>query len=140
MAEHVDDVTRALSGWIAAVTGLAIHPDDSEAEGIAVRLAQITPAARPRDAGQALIVTLRYRVTLRLADCYAAQRALGELVFAAIPHPRYEIATEESAGIPTVLITTSLHRERMPAAAPPVLHPLKVAATIKDDSTKVEAT
>lgn len=138
MAAYVDDVTRDLIGWLAEVTGLAVQADGAEAEGVTLRLAQITPAARPRDAGEPLGVTLRYRVTLRLTDPFAAQRALGELVFAAIPHPRYEITTEESPGLPTVLITTSLHRDRARAAAPPVRQPLRVDAAIKSNPAKVE--
>ncbi len=121
-----DHVARALLEWIgqvvAAPTRLGAAADFA---GIVVTLLRMEPAARPRDATEALVLALQYQLTVQLHDPFAAQRALGELAFAAMVHPDFAFAGAEASTAPTLLLTARLARARHALRAPPVRLPLR---------------
>lgn len=141
MSEFVDDVGRRLLNWIGLVVDVPIRigaADDFD--GIRVTLLRIECLHRPRDAGEALMLTLQYQLTVLLRDPFAAQRVLGELAFAAIVHPDYAFAGAEAATTPTLLLTTRLSRARTAMPAPLVRFPLRALLTERPSVTALART
>ncbi|WP_316204473.1 carboxypeptidase-like regulatory domain-containing protein [Bradyrhizobium sp. SZCCHNS3051] len=108
--EYVDEATQALVGWIGRVVphvavSVRSARETEPRDGITVRLLQVTPRARPRTAASPLELSLRYDVALQLGDPLAEQRAIGEIVFAALLAPDYQIDPAVRDGSCLTLVT-----------------------------------
>jgi hypothetical protein len=95
--EMIDQVDRNLEDWIghiveAAVVSLLAPGDAVEHRGIGLYLIEILQTPPPRGTRRPpLQITLRYLVTSWDKDPREAHRLLGDLLFAAMEHPDFEV-------------------------------------------------
>jgi hypothetical protein len=120
--EFIDQRTSELMAWLAGVVPavpVTVLASGSAApkSGIAVRLTRVSPIGRPRNAGTALELLLRYQVEVRLPDALEEQRALGEIAFAALAGSDYQVDADETDG-PVVALIAKLSRVRELKRAP----------------------
>jgi hypothetical protein len=138
-----DDIGRDLVAWAKTVlpdAPSAAQPLGTRARspGVDVRLLGLAPKAQPRSANPPAAVDLDFLVTLQLADAFEEERALAELLLAAMERSDFEIVGGRSAaetcaalGIPVAagfVVRTPLIRERERRRAPLVRFPLIVEA------------
>jgi hypothetical protein len=136
-----DDIARDLVAWARAVLPeavinskpLSLRERDA---GVDIRLVGLAPRPAPRTTNPPITIDLDFVVTVQLADAFAEQRALGELLLAASDRSEFEIVAGRSAaeicvalGIPVAagfVLRTPLTRTREAKTAPLVRFPLKV--------------
>jgi hypothetical protein len=115
--EFVDEATRALARWLERVVPdvevvIGSNRETQCPEGIVVRLLQVAPANRPRLPGYSIELSVHYDVSVRLADTLAEQRALGEIVFAAVAGTDYQVGLAGQSGGPGIVLMTKVARLR----------------------------
>lgn len=138
MAAGADDVTREIVAWVQeSLPDLPVRvlaSDDVERRPeITVQLANIAPLPGPRSDRAPFVLAIDYLISVRSDDPFAAHRAVGELLFAALRRPDFEIrqglaitaATERQDNhvLPGVLIRAKLARDRVFDQAPLVRRP-----------------
>jgi hypothetical protein len=134
--ERVDQELKAWATEVLPGTEVSFEPPaaapDADIGLCLIELADLPPA---RGHGRApLQVRLGYLVTASADTASEAHRRLGELLFAAMDHPDYEVCFLEAswpywlaAGVaprPGFILTLPLRRERPVAPAPSVTEPL----------------
>ena len=144
----IDEVDRSLREWITTVLGetpvslLPPSPQDRQntapVEGVGLYLLDLQegPAARERR-NQPLQLKVRYLITVSAAEPEEAHRRLGELAFAALASPEFEVelgvptALWPAFGVPprpAFLLRVAVRRERPERPVPLVTEPLVVEA------------
>lgn len=96
----IDEVDRRLASWAGTVLGKVAICFDAPGKPAAERsvglyLLELAPLSPPRGSKAApLQFGLRYMVTTAAEDAAAAHRDLGELAFAALANPEFEVDFE----------------------------------------------
>jgi hypothetical protein len=141
MTGAVDDTTAGLVAWIGGVlpgTAVCVQSlgDKQRGAGVDLRLLRALPRPGPRAADPPLVADLDYLATVQLADAGAEQRAVVELLFAAMDRQDVEVlAGEDVLGICASLgiapaagfvLRTPLVRERAAKQRPLVRRPMVV--------------
>jgi hypothetical protein len=99
-AAMIDEVDRRLKAWAGTVLGEVAVCFDAPGKPVAERsvglyLLELAPLSPPRGAKAApLQFGLRYLVTTACKDSAGAHRDLGELAFAALANPEFEVDFE----------------------------------------------
>lgn len=138
----LDDTDRAVLGWAAEVSGipnpsLSLPTPTSEGPHVNLYLFDVEDLPPMRGNGRVpLQFTARYLVTVTAPDAEEAHRILGELVFAAMESPDYDITLGPiDAGywqalnvppLPAFLLKVPVRRERPTTPAPLVRQALRV--------------
>jgi len=136
----IDQVDRNMQDWIGSVldgtaVSLLVPADAAKGQGVGLYLIELlqTPPARGTRRPP-LQITLRYLVTSWAEDPQEAHRLLGELLFAAMDHPDFEVEQERLplelwtalrvGPRPCFVLRVPLRRERLEKSAPLVRKPL----------------
>ena len=97
----IEEIDQRLSEWIGSVLAedieVSLLPpgDTGDKKSVGLYLKDILPSAPTRGTRRPpLQVLLRYLVTARAESPQAAHRILGQLLFAAMEHPDYEVELE----------------------------------------------
>jgi hypothetical protein len=128
--ELADD---ALAGWAGGVLpGASVSLDRATDADVVLDLVELGDLGRPP-----LQVALRYRVSTGGADVRERHRRLGELLFAALAAPEYEVelTPDASAPRPSFVMSVPL-RPPVPAAAPP---PVRAPLVLGDAPVRILA-
>jgi hypothetical protein len=139
----IDEVDRSLREWIATVLGdipISLSPPEGEEkDGVKLYLLDLLEGPAPRERrNQALQLKARYLITVAADAPEEAHRRLGELAFAALESPDFEV---ELGALPTSLwqafgvkprpaffLRVPVRRERPARKVPLVLEPLVIQA------------
>lgn len=126
MIEQVDD---ELAGWVGEVLpGASVSLARDADAAVVLDLVELGDLPPARGTGRPpLQVALRYRVSAHDADVREAHRRLGELLFAAMQSPQYEVDLSAPAGSdarPSFVLTVPLRKPLGEAVPPPVREPL----------------
>lgn len=100
LADFADSVTTGLVDWVKSILPdlpaiarpLGAH---EHTNGVDIRLIRATPRPVARTSEPPVILDLDHLITVQMADAAAEQRALVELMFAAIDRHESEIVTGE---------------------------------------------
>jgi hypothetical protein len=147
----IDEVDRALKTWVNSVltdvaVSLAAPNEQPAGPGVGLYLLRIAkaPPARVGRGRPPLQLTLSYLVTAWSDEPERSHRLLGELAFAALAHPEYEVEMEPAplrvwrafgiAPRPSFTLSVRLQRE-WPAVVEPIVRSAvtvqgSVAATV----------
>jgi hypothetical protein len=138
----IDDVDRQLTSWVGEIVpGATVTldgPDPGTTADVGLHLFELSDLPPARGVEQPpLQVLLGYLVTTWGADTAAAHKRLGDLLFAALQSPDYEVrfpavtAFWNAANVPprpSFVLTVPLRQAVDRAPAPPVLSPLRLKA------------
>ncbi len=138
----IDEVDQRLRSWVGRVIGdapvsLTVPERESVDRGVGLYLLELSPAPPPRTARRPpLRVSLCYLVTTGGDSPERAHHVLGELVFAAMEEPGFEVdlapvpvALWSALGVPprpAFRLRVPLERERPMPAVPRVKEPLVI--------------
>jgi hypothetical protein len=139
----IDGVDAQLKTWVEeaiGITQVVFAPpvgalDDTVEAQVSFHLFQIVPDLPPRSMQRApLQIILRYLVATQAATTEKAHRMIGELVFAAMENPAFQVDFEPlpaefwlALGVipqPSFVLRVPLVREREQPSAPLVRHPV----------------
>lgn len=145
----IDRVDAQLSAWVEQAIGISrvifAPPTEMLAESVdaqvTLHLFQIVPDLPPRNLQRApLQVVLRYLVTAQAGTTEKAHRMLGELVFAAMESPEFQVDFDPlpaefwlALGVipqPAFVLRVPLVREREQPSAPLVRQPVVRATSM----------
>lgn len=143
MPDSAHDVTQELLDWAREaapdVPVAARGSADPVADGIEIRLLNLTPKAAPRMVAPPAVLALDYLVAVRRKDALEEHRVAAELMFAALTRPELEIVAEGSTtaasarlGLPAAtgfVVRTHLTRAPKVERAPLVRFPLVAELT-----------
>ncbi|MCP3104372.1 carboxypeptidase-like regulatory domain-containing protein [Myxococcus sp. K15C18031901] len=134
----IDEVDQRLKAWVGRIAGgtpvfLGVPDRDSLERGVCLYLLELGPAPQARAGRRTpLQISVCYLVTAGAASPEAAHRLLGELVFAAMEEPDFEVdltpvATSVWTGLrvaprPAFRVRVPVRRER----PGPVLQPVRL--------------
>ena len=123
MIEQADDALAAWAGEVLPGASVSLAPD--AAADVVLDLVELRE--RDRRAGE---VALRYRVTTGGDDVRERHRRLGELLFAALARPGYDVdlTPDPAAGAPSFVIAVAVGGST-PVPASPVRGPLVLRDT-----------
>lgn len=139
----IEEIDSALEEWASSVVhkaAISFGPPAAveEAKGVNLYLLQIAPAARERPArGQPpLRAALHYLVTSWAKDPREMHQMLGELLFAAMENPKWEVESEspscdvwKSLGLaarPAFILKAFALKERVSKTAPMVTQRMEI--------------
>ena len=133
----IDQIDRQLKDWVGTIlqqvdVHLEVPKTDQQPRGIGIYLMDVAALPPPSSARIApLQVALRYLVTSWSQDSEEAHRLLGELLFAAMENPGFQVESESIPvecwkvfGVPprpSFVLRVPLRRERTEPKAKPVL-------------------
>lgn len=139
----IDEMDRSLREWIGTVLGetpVSLGPPAGEKEdGVKLYLLDLLEGPAPRERrSQPLQLKLRYLVTATAEEPEEAHRRLGELAFAALESPDFEVelgalpaSLWQAFGVaprPAFLLRVPVRRERPARKVPLVLEPIVIQA------------
>jgi hypothetical protein len=136
-----DQITADLAGWIRSIlpdisVSVRSLGDKQRQPGVDLRLLRVAPRPGPRTLEPPSVANLDYLATVGLTDPAAEQRALGDLLFAAMDRTDVEVIEADDlvslcarlgiAPAAGLILRTPLVREREVKPQPRVRAPLKV--------------
>jgi hypothetical protein len=139
----IDEVDRSLREWIGTVLGDSpvslTPPAAEEKDGVTLYLLDLLEGPAPRERrSQPLQLKVRYLITVAADPPEEAHRRLGELAFAALESPDFEVelgalpvSLWQAFGVPprpAFLLRVPVRRERPARKVPLVLEPIVIQA------------